>query len=378
MNPKVLYTASTYSHLRNFHRPYLAWFHEMGWTVHAAAGGEPGNLPEADKTVTLPFAKRMTAPSNFRCASMLGALMRQEQYDLVVVNTALAAFFTRLPLLRKKNRPEVVNIVHGYLFDRDTSPLKRSILLTAERLTASCTDLLLTMNQTDLEIASHYRLGRGIVPIMGVGVPFGPVDAATAEDGLRLRDAWGIPEDAFLMVYPAEFSKRKNQEMLVRALAQLPERAWLLLPGKGDLLAFCKELSKELGVDARVRFPGQVSNVPACLRAADCAVSASRSEGLPFNIMEAMRAGLPILASDVKGHRDLLGNGEGILYPFGDQAAFVSAVRLLMDDPDYRDRLGRAAHQASDNYSLEQVFPQVTGALQQKFPELIPSAAQAR
>ena len=347
----------------------------MGWTVHVAAGGPPQGLPEADRAIELPFAKRMTAPSNFRCAAMLRALMRRERYDLVVVNTALAAFFTRLPLLGWRNRPRVVNIVHGYLFDADTPLPKRSVLLTAERATAPCTDLLLTMNQTDLEIATHYRLGRRVLPIKGVGVPFGPVDAATAEDGIQLRETWGIPKDAFLMVYPAEFSKRKNQELLLRALAHLPERAWLLLPGQGDQLAFCRELAKELGVDGRVRFPGQVSNIPACLRAADCAVSSSRSEGLPFNIMEAMRAGLPVLASDVKGHRDLLGGGAGVLYPFGDQAAFLSAVRLLMDDPGYREKLGRAAFLASASYELDRVRPQVTALLQQELPELLGSAA---
>ena len=347
----------------------------MGWTVHTAAGGPPQDLPEADRAIELPFAKRMTAPSNFRCAAMLRALMRREQYDLVVVNTALAAFFTRLPLLGWRDRPRVVNIVHGYLFDADTPLLKRSVLLTAERATAPCTDLLLTMNQTDLEIATHYGLGRRVLPIKGVGVPFGPVDAATAEDGIQLRETWGIPKDAFLMVYPAEFSKRKNQELLLRALAHLPERAWLLLPGQGDQLAFCRELAKELGIDGRVRFPGQVSNIPACLRAADCAVSSSRSEGLPFNIMEAMRAGLPVLASDVKGHRDLLGGGAGVLYPFGDQAAFLSAVRLLMDDPDYREKLGRAAFLASASYELDRVQPQVTALLQQELPELLGSAA---
>lgn len=370
MRAKVLYTASTYSHLRNFHRPYLAWFRDLGWEVHTAAGGAAEGLPEAHRLVELPFAKRMTAPSNFRCAAALGALMGREGYDLVVANTALAAFFTRLPLRGRRKRPRVVNIVHGYLFDSGTSPGKRSVLLGAERLTAPCTDLLLTMNQVDLEIASRHHLGRSVAAIPGVGVPFSPVDSAAPEDGLRLRAALGIPRNVFLMVYPAEFSPRKNQAMLLRALARLPEQIWLLLPGQGAQRDACMALADELGVAGRVRFPGQVSNIPDCLQAADCAVSASRSEGLPFNIMEAMRAGLPILASDVKGHRDLLGDGSGLLYPFGDQAAFAAAVELLLDDPGLRARLGRAARAACAPYALDQVFPQVTAAFQQAFPDL--------
>ena len=181
---KVLYTASTYSHIRNFHRPYLSWFHKEGWEVHVAAGGEASGVPEADDCLSLPFAKRMTAPSNFHCAKLLGRRMEEEGYDLVVTHTALAAFFTRLPLLRRRERPRVVNMVHGYLFDEGTPFVKRNILLNAERLTAPCTDLLLTMNQSDQEIARRYRLGGRLANIPGVGVAYGRIDNTPSEEGM--------------------------------------------------------------------------------------------------------------------------------------------------------------------------------------------------
>lgn len=367
---KVLYTASIYSHIRNFHRPYLDWFRREGWEVHVAAGGEASGVPEADDCLSLPFAKRMTAPSNFRCAKLLGRRMEEERYDLVVTHTALAAFFTRLPLLRRQERPRVVNMVHGYLFDEGTPFVKRNILLNAERLTAPCTDLLLTMNRSDQETARRYRLGGRLANIPGVGVAYGRIDNTPSEEGKNLRRTWEIPSDVFLLVYPAEFSQRKNQALLLRALTALPERVWLLLPGEGACLEECRALARELGVADRVRFPGQVSNIPACLRAADCAVSASHSEGLPFNIMEAMRAGLPIVATDVKGHRDLLEGGAGLLYPDGDGAAVAAAVNRLLADGAERDRLGRTAFAASGRYALETVLPQVTAVLRDAMPEL--------
>lgn len=376
---KVLYTASTYSHIRNFHRPYLNWFRGEGWEVHVGAGGEASGVPEADSCFSLPFAKRMTAPSNFRCARLLGHRMEEEGYDLVVTHTALAAFFTRLPLLRRRERPRVVNMVHGYLFDEGTPFVKRNILLNAERLTAPCTDLLLTMNQSDQEIARRYRLGGRLANIPGVGVAYGRIDDVPPEAGAALRREWKIPPEAFLLIYPAEFSKRKNQALLLRGLAALPKQVWLLLPGEGACLEECRALARELGVADRVRFPGQVSNIPACLRAADCAVSASHSEGLPFNIMEAMRAGLPIVATDVKGHSDLLEGGAGLLYPDGDGAAFATAVNRLLADGAERERLGRAAYAASGRYALEAVLPQVTAVLRNAMPELfLPDLLPAR
>ncbi|WP_368248876.1 glycosyltransferase, partial [Intestinimonas butyriciproducens] len=121
MPGKLLYTASTYSHIANFHLPYLRAFREAGWTVHVACGGTAMALPEADRVVDVPFAKRMTAPENLGCARRLGELMKCEAYDLVITHTSLAAFFTRLPLLGRKDRPRVINTVHGYLFDDDTT-----------------------------------------------------------------------------------------------------------------------------------------------------------------------------------------------------------------------------------------------------------------
>lgn len=362
--PKLLYTASTASHLVNFHLPYLRWFQAAGWTVHAACGGGAATLPGVDRVVDLPFAKRMTAPENFRCARTLGALMEREDFDLVVTNTALAAFFTRLPLLaRGKRRPPLVNIVHGYLFDEGTPAPKRQILLWAEKLTAPVTDLVLTMNGADRQIAARHCLGTQAATIPGMGVDFARIDAATAGEGAALRRGLALPDDAFVLVYPAEFSPRKNQAMLLRGLARLPGRVHLLLPGGGAELGRCRALAQSLGVADRVRFPGQVPDTGPWLRGADCAVSSSRSEGLPFNIMEAMRAGLPVLASDVKGHRDLLGGGAGVLYPYGDEAAFASAVALLLDDGDYRAKLGRLGAAAAEQYTLAQVFPQVCAAL---------------
>lgn len=90
---------------------------------------------------------------------------------MISVHTSLAAFFTRLAVMTcGKQRPIVMNTVHGYLFDRDTPPLKREILLAAERMTAPVTDWLLTMNRQDERIARQYRLGLHIVQTDGMGI----------------------------------------------------------------------------------------------------------------------------------------------------------------------------------------------------------------
>lgn len=356
---KVLFTASTFSHIRHFHLPYLRRMGELGWTVHVACGGAPAEVPGAERVIDLPLQKRMAAAGNFRAAAILRREIKKERYDLISAHTSLAAFFTRLAVKGIKDRPQVVDTVHGYLFDDDTPALRRALLLGAERLTAPETDLLLVMNQWDLEAARRYRLGKRVELIPGMGVDFAPLDAVGPADGRQLREELGMDDEAFVLVYPAEFSERKSQAVLLRAMAQLPENVTLVLPGSGALLGECKALAASLGVARRAIFPGEVEDMAPWYAMADAAVTASRSEGLPFNVMEALHCGLPVAASRVKGHTDLVRPGaNGFLYPYGDSGACAAAVRELMAlSPAEREAMAAAARASVAPYALEKVLP---------------------
>ena len=358
MGRKVLFTASTYSHIVNFHLPYLRKFREEGWTVHAACGGTPMDIPYADEVFAFPLEKSMWSPNNFRAAVALSGKMRKERYDLISTHTSLAAFFTRLALWSVEGRPLVSNMVHGYLFDSKTPWLKRNLLLTAERWMAPATDLVLTMNRWDYAAAEKYRLGQSVAQIPGVGVDFSRLDNVPPDARQRLRAQWGIPEDAFVLLYPAEFSARKSQGVLLRAMGRLPGNVCLVLAGEGALQGACEALAREQGLADRVLFPGHIRDMGAWYAMADAAVSASRSEGLPFNIMEAMYAGLPVVASGVKGHSDLITDGEtGLLYPYGDAKACAEQVWWLIGSAELRRQLAGNARERVAQYSLEQVFP---------------------
>lgn len=376
--PKVLFTASTYGHLAAFHRPYLQAFRDMGWQVHTAAGGELRPLPEVSRRVLLPFEKKMTAPANFAAQRQLRVLMEQQAYDLVCTHTSLAAFFTRRAAAGLKCRPPLVNMAHGYLFDDSTPALKKAVLLAAEQLTAPQTDLLLTMNRYDYDQAVRRRLGRRVVNIPGVGVDFASLDAPTPADRIALRTRLNITESDFLLVYAAEFSSRKHQSTLIDALTRLPDRVKLCLPGSGALLEDCMAQARSLGVADRVRFPGYVSDMPVWYAAADGAVTSARSEGLPFNVMESMYCGLPVVATAVKGHTDLIDHGRtGLLYPFGDAGGCAAQIRRLLEEPGLAAALGEAARASMAPYRLSEVLPQVMELYCSVLPEELRIPASA-
>lgn len=363
MGKTVLFTASTYSHLAAFHRPYLRAFRELDWNVQIACGGEELPIPEADRVIPLSFEKKMTSPANFRAQKTLRQAMERCQYDLVCTHTSLAAFFTRRAAAGLPSRPPIVNVAHGYLFGEDTPALKKAVLVEAERLTAPQTDLLLTMNAWDYDAAVRGRLARRIESIPGIGVDFSRFDPPPAVERGAFRARYGCGDDDFLLLYAAEFSGRKNQAMLIRALRRLPARVRLLLPGRGAALEDCRRLADSLGVAERVLFPGHLTDMASCCRAADAAVSSSRSEGLPFNVMEALYCSLPAVVSDIKGHRDLIRDGEnGLLFPSGDEGAFAQCVLRLLDRPELARRLSGAARDSVLPYRLDAVLPTVLSA----------------
>lgn len=317
-------------------------------------------IPDVERVIDLPMEKSMWSPKNLKASILLSDEMRRENYTLVITHTSLAAFFTRLALWGLEERPKVVNMVHGYLFDDDTPWLKRSMLLAAERWMAPDTDLVLTMNRWDYETAKKYQLGQKVVQIPGVGVDFSRFDHVSPDSRERLRKKHGIPADAFVLIYAAELSGRKSQKVIIQAMEHLPEKVWLVLAGEGALRAECEALTQRLGVADRVLFPGQVRDIPSWYAMADAAVSASRSEGLPFNIMEAMHMGLPVVASNVKGHQDLIEDDvTGLLCPYGDVEACTERIRRLVGSGWLRRELARNAREAVEQYGLERVMPLV-------------------
>jgi len=352
---KVLITASNWMHVKNFHLPYMQEFHKLGWEIHLGCSGVPDNIPYVDEIITLPFQKKFYSLSNFKAAGIIRKKYKTEKYDLIITHTSLAAFFTRIAIKNIKADTKIINTVHGYLFDDDTCKIKRSFLLKAEQFLRAETDLLLLMNNYDYDLAKKYKLAKKIVKIPGMGVDFSRFDAVSESNRRILRDKYQIPLDACLLIFAAEFSARKNQKFLISVMKKLPENLFLILPGDGVLLEKCKKYAAKSGLKNRIIFPGFIENIANFYNAADIAVSSSRSEGLPFNILEAMYMNLPIVASAVKGHIDLLKDLTAArLYPYNDEEKFAEHIKFFMSR-----KIAVSNKELTKKYALEAILPEI-------------------
>lgn len=359
---KILYCASSAGHLRSFHKPYMSALVQEGSTVTVAAAGTGEGLPEGVRFLSVPFTKSFFSPRNLKAVLQLARLIRRERFDLILVHTSLAAFFTRLALaLAGKKNTRVVNTVHGYLFGEQDHSLRGRILLTAEKMVASVTDDILTMNDEDTRIANTHHLCRGrVVQIDGMGVDADYFRPPSPEERTAARDAMGVPAESCVMLYAAEFSRRKNQRFLIECMPALPGSVILLLPGEGELLEECRSLAGAMGLADRVQMPGYITGIRNWIWASDICVSSSWSEGLPFHVMESMSCGVPVLLSDVKGNADLVRDGAaGLLYPAGSHEGFREAAAKLLDAPDGRAAMTEAARKSISRFDLKTVMPRV-------------------
>jgi glycosyltransferase EpsD len=361
---KILFAASTLSHIENFHIPYLKEFKEQGYTVHIM--GKPNNKSDiscADKLIPISFEKSMFSIKNFSLAFKIAKIIKDEQYDIVSIHTSLAAFFIRLGIMLSLKKPNlVINTVHGYLFDHNSSFLKRSILLLAEKFTKCVTDIIFVMNSNDYDIAKEHKLyKKNIYKINGMGINLSNFPSVSNDKKILLRKKFNFLENDFLLIYVAEFSKRKNQIFLLNSIKKLIDDGFkdikLVLLGDGQFFDELKSYSTTLNINNNVFFIGYSKETCTYYQLSDICVSSSRIEGLPFNIMEAMSVGLPIIASKVKGHTDLVISEEnGFLFEYDNMDEFCNYVKVIHRDKSLQYKMQYNSKSLVKNYSIEAVL----------------------
>lgn len=315
------------------------------------------DIPWADKVYAIPFQKSLLSVINIKAIFQSKALLERERYNLISTNTTLTGLIVRAAVrLMGKRRPMVCHIAHGYLFNLSDG-LKKWLYLLPEIIVAPITDRLLVMNQEDWKIAEKYHLYQEkLCYTDGMGVHSEKGKLISLEEKKMLRKQAGYSDSQFLFVYLAEFSKRKNQAGLIQAFAYMGKKdACLLLGGEGQTKASCQQLARDLGVEEQIRFLGYVTDVTELYQICDCVVSSSRIEGLPFHMIEAEGCGLPVVATDIKGHRELVKEGYNG-YLCKDLKELSCNMRIISELPEQkRQEMGIRSRKRFEKCTLDEV-----------------------
>lgn len=274
--------------------------------------------------------------------------------DVVSLHSSAAGFWGRLAA---RNRVPTVFTAHGWGFTDGTHPVRKAVVLLAERIVARMCGMIICVSHNDRALAIRYGVAspdRLVVVHNGVELPARPLTT----------DAFELPAREILFV--GRLADPKQPDVLLRAYHRLPEplrdRTLLTFIGDGPQYGELVSWVERAGLQSNVRFLGEMprNGIFSCLLepvAAKVLVLVSRYEGLPRSILEAMSCGLPIITSDVGGVREMVDATNGVLVARGDRDGLVSALESLLSDPERMSQMGRRSREkVEDAFTLPVMF----------------------
>lgn len=367
---KVLFVATVRSHIGQFHMPFIEELKKNGCEVHAAFKDNSDfkkglDLSIIDKTFEVPFSRSPYSTSNIKAYMVLKKIINENNYDAIHCHTPMGAVVARLAAKKaRKQGTKVIYTAHGFHFYKGASKKNWLLFYPIEKYLAGLTDCLITINQEDFNLArtKHFETER-IYCVNGVGVDIGKFHTVGYEEKIKLRQEYGFNEDDFLMIYPADFCERKNQNMLFDTLKLLLEKSehfQLLLPGLEEKAQPFVEYAKSIGVYDHIHILGYRRDIDRLVGMCDLSLSSSRQEGLPINLIEAMAIGNAIVATDVRGNNDLVEEGKnGYLVKLNDSKQMADCIMKLYNSPELAEGFRAANEQMVQKYEVGNVIAQM-------------------
>ena len=317
------------------------------------------------KNFELEFKRNPLSRSNIIAYRKLKKLLRENEYDVIHTHTPVASFFARLASKKFENI-KVIYTAHGFHFFKGASIRNWALYYPIERYLAKYTDAIITMNNEDFKNANKFKLRRGgkVYKVNGVGVNLSKFSPRSLQRTQTIRNQYGFSVEDFILIYVAELSKRKNQIELIYSIKYLKEyipSIKLLLVGNGNLFDFYSSKILELGIEENVKLLGYRRDIPTLMQMSDIAVSTSKQEGLPVNIMEAMAMGLPLVVTNARGNIDLVDDGiNGFVVNKSEINQLVSKINVLYKSKHLIKKFSEYNVKVVQKYSVDRVLEEMS------------------
>lgn len=364
---KVLFVTTVDKMIWNFITPYIVELQNLGIVVECACSKTSSYF---DKLINekgfvmheIDFQRNPLSPKNIKAFFQLLCLFKNEKYDLVHSHEPVGGVVGRL--VGKLCGAKTIYTVHGFHFYKGAPKLNWIVYYSIEKILSKITDCLITINEEDFNTAIKKKLiGKRIQRIMGIGVDLNKYSIPDEQIKSQLREYYGYDESDFILFFAGEFNYNKHQDLLIRAVKILVNEIptiKLLLAGDGTKQKEYETLVRSLGVEKNVLFLGYRNDVSDLLKITDIAVSSSRREGLPVNILEAMATGLPLVVTNVRGNRDLVDKGvNGYVVEVNDYKGLSDAIIKIYTNKDLKEYFSSNSFKMIDAYKIENVMKQM-------------------
>lgn len=322
--------------------------------IALTVAGDFANGLDSERCKVIELRKK---PGNdIRLPFRIAAILRNSRADVLhargwstMVEAALAS--------RMAKMKGSIYAFHGKTIEEfDRISFKRRI---AEGIVARLYDRVVTLNnQMRMDLATECCLAPNKIHVIHNGIDMDVFHPCM--DKRALRQQYGLPLNRFIIGNVARLDPVKNHQAVLRALGRLRHqdaRPFFLLVGEGPQRSILQKEVERLDLTEDVMFFGHSNTVSDLLNCMDLYVQSSFYEGASHTLVEAMACGLPVIATNVGGTADLIGQSqEGVLFPSDDDQALANLIRELQHDGDRRSNMeGRARKRAVALYSVKRM-----------------------
>lgn len=304
-------------HVNAFHIPLLKLMKENGYEVHVCAKNdyekiEDCIIPYCDKFYNIPFEREPIKKKNIKAYKQLKEIINDNEYDIIHCHTPVGGALTRIASRKsRKKGAKIVYTAHGFHFYKGAKKKNWLVFYPLEKMLSRLTDVLITINKEDYNLSKGKFKAKQTKYIPGVGIDIKKFNNKKYDTDKKRRYL-GVETDDFVMISVGELNANKNHRIVIEALSKLKNpKIKYLICGQGYLLEELKKLTQDLGVENQVKFLGFRNDIKKLLNSSDLFVFPSYREGLSLSVMEAMASGLPVIASNIRGNRDLIREDSG-------------------------------------------------------------------
>lgn len=356
---KVLFTATVSSHILQFHIPYLKYFKEKGYEVHVATN-DSEDIPYCDVKHNISIERNPLKLNNIKAIKELKKIIDKEKFEIIHTHTPMGSVVTRLAAIkaRKKYATKVIYTAHGFHFYKGAPIINWIIYYPIEKICAKWTDCLITITNEDYEFAKKKLKCKEIEHINGIGMNTERLKSILSqEEKEKIREKLGIKKEDIVCSYVAELNKNKNQMLLIHVIEKFKKEnknVKLILIGDGVLKDEYQNYINNNELNNYIFLLGRINNINDYLSITDIYVASSKREGLPVNVMEAMYKGLPIVATNNRGHRELIHNEKnGYICRKNDVQTFYEKIKQLLHNKDDMKKIEANNRSDVQKYELE-------------------------
>lgn len=370
--PKALIVASVASMIDQFNMANIKLLQQMNYEVHIACNFVDGGTIPSNKVIGLKknlddldvtyyqvdFDRNpISLIENFKALQQMKTIMKKN-YDLVHSHSPIGGAIARLTAnkYRKKGLKSIYT-AHGFHF-YEGAPWKNWVLYyPIEKILSNFTDKLITINKEDYYLANNKFYAKETIYIPGIGIDLTKFKPINKNQKNCLRKKLGFKSDEFLLIYVGELSYRKNQKMLLKSMLKLIKKndnIKLLLVGEGPLKKEYKNFINNNNLNNKIQLLGYRKDIKELMGISDLAVSTSRQEGLPVNIMEAQATGLPLVVTNSRGNRDLITDGKnGFIVNIDDIDCFSNKVLEIFHSKNMMEKFSNNNLKDVEKYSID-------------------------